>query len=168
MRYIFYKAPNLFGAFLFIAYLLVFNDGLLLGQELPRTLEVNANPLYDNDLLSKEFHAGRREVLRNLMADSSIAVFFSSSVKTRSNDVDYEFHQDPNFYYFTGLNEPGAVLLVFKNEIQIDGVTGNEILFLQDRNPKTERWTGKLLGTYGAKNVLGLQTGNNPPSAALR
>ena len=75
-------------------------------------------------ICSKEFHSGRRDALRKLMEDSSVAVFFSSSVKTRSNDVDFEFHQDPNFYYFTGLNEPDAILFVFKNDIQIDGVTG--------------------------------------------
>lgn len=32
-------------------------------------------PDYDKDLLSAEFHAGRREALRNLMPDSTVAVF---------------------------------------------------------------------------------------------
>jgi len=158
MMHIFYKAPNLFGAFLFTLFLGKLTSPLLFSQELPKTtFELPANSLYDTDLLSKEFHAGRREALRKLMADSSVAVFFSSSVKNRSNDVDYEFHQDPNFYYLTGLKEPGAVLLVFKNDIQIDGVTGNEILFLKDKDPKSERWNGKLVGTDGAKNLLGVQ-----------
>jgi Xaa-Pro aminopeptidase len=157
MLHTIYRAPNLFGVFLFIAFLLGFNGTILCGQELPTTLEVNASPLYDNDLLLQEFHAGRREALRKLMVDSSVAVFFSSSIKNRSNDVNYEFHQDPNFYYLTGLKEPDAVLLVFKNEIQMDGVTGNEVIFVRDRDPKSERWTGKLLGTDGAKKVLGIQ-----------
>lgn len=112
---------------------------------------------YDTDLLTKEFHSGRRDALRKLMADSSVAVFFAATVKNRANDVNYEFHQDPNFYYLTGLREPGAVLVVFKNDIQIDGITGNEILFLQDKDPKSERWNGKLLGAEGAKSTLGFQ-----------
>jgi Xaa-Pro aminopeptidase len=92
------------------------------------------------------------------MDDSSVAVFFSGIIKTRSNDVDYEFHQDPNFYYLTGLNESNAILLIFKNEfILSDGSPTNEILFLQDRNPKMERWTGKLLGVDGTKSILGIQ-----------
>ena len=139
--------------------LLVFLSGYSFAQELPAKIPVKAEPIsvYDTDLLSKEFHSGRRDALRKLMADSSVAVFFSSTIKNRANDVDYEFHQDPNFFYLTGLNESGAVLVVFKNDIQIGGVTGNEILFLQDRDPKTERWTGKLLGTDGARDILGFQ-----------
>lgn len=133
--------------------------GGVFAQEFPIKPSVKPEPVseYDKDLLTKEFHSGRRDALRKLMADSSVAVFFSSTIKNRANDVDYEFHQDPNFYYLTGLREPGAVLIIFKNDIRIGDVTGNEILFLQDRDLKTERWTGKLLGTDGAKKVLGFQ-----------
>jgi Xaa-Pro aminopeptidase len=157
MIFILNKTPKLFGVFLLVAVMLNSFQHLLFAQEFPKTIKTDAPAVYDTDLLSKEFHAGRREALRNLMADSSVAVFFSSTIKTRSNDVDFEFHQDPNFYYLTGLNEPDAVLFVFKNDIQLDGVTCNEILFIQDRNPKTECWTGKLLGEDGAKNILGLE-----------
>ena len=143
------KTPKFFGVFLFVM-LNLFQHQSVFGQA--------GSSLYDNDLLSKEFHSGRRDALRKLMEDSSVAVFFSATVKTRSNDVDYEFHQDPNFYYLTGLNEPKAILLIFKNEFVLnDGSSTNEILFLQDRDPKTERWTGKLLGVDGAKTILGFQ-----------
>ena len=140
-----YKAFRCFrGAFLFVI-LNLFQQNLF------------SQNLYDTDLLSKEFHSGRRDALRKLMTDSSAAVFFSSTVKNRSNDVDYEFHQDPDFYYLTGLNEENALLFVFKNEVTIGGASGNEFLFLQDRDPKSERWTGKLLGIDGAKTILGIQ-----------
>ncbi len=112
---------------------------------------------YDTDLLSKEFHSGRRNALRKLMNDSSVAVFFSGSIKNKSNDVDYEFHQEPNFYYLTGLKEENAVLFIFKNNVQLENINGDELLFLQDRDPKTERWTGKLCGVEQAKNLLGIQ-----------
>jgi len=156
MTNIFYRTPKFFGVFLLLVFLSFFSTA----QELPGTVPIKAKPQtsnYDTDLLSKEFHSGRRDALRKLMDDSSVAVFFSATVKNRANDVNYEFHQDPNFYYFSGLHEPGAVLIVFKNEVKIDGVTGNEILFLQDKDPGSERWTGKLLGTDGAKNVLGFE-----------
>jgi len=139
-----YITPKNFGVFLFLYFLPFLGEGQVVG-------------LYDTDLLSKEFHAGRRGELRKLMDDSSVAVFFSSTIKNRSNDVDYEFHQDPNFYYLTGLNEPDAIFFIFKNDVQIGDINGNEILFLRDRDPKSERWTGKLLGTEGAKNILGIQ-----------
>ncbi|MEK6616372.1 MAG: aminopeptidase P family protein [Bacteroidota bacterium] len=148
-----YKALRFFrGAFLFIPF-------FGFAQELPVKIPIKSESqsLYDNDLLLKEFHAGRRHALRNLMGDSTAAVFFSSTLKNRSNDVNYEFHQDPNFYYLTGLREPDAMIVIFKNAIQFEGFSGNEILFLKDKDQKSERWTGKLLGIEGAKNTLGIQ-----------
>lgn len=115
-------------------------------------------PDYDTDLLSPEFHKDRRDALRALMPDSSVAVFFSNAVHTRANDVDYDFHQDPNLYYLTGLREPNAVLLVFKEKRKIDTLFTNEILFVQKRSPKDEAWTGKRLGPAGAKTQLRIST----------
>ena len=66
-----------------------------------------------DDYLKSEFHEGRREALREKMPDNSVAVFFSNPVRNRANDVDYIYHQDPNFYYFTGHVEPHSLLLIF-------------------------------------------------------
>ncbi len=118
---------------------------------------------YDTDLLSPDFHKERREALRNLMPDSSVAVFFSNPVCIRSNDVEFDFHQDPNLYYLTGLHEPNSVLILFREKQKIDTLFTNEILFVQDRNPKEEVWTGRRLGADGAKEQLGINsvfTGN--------
>jgi Xaa-Pro aminopeptidase len=109
---------------------------------------------YDTDLLSPEFHKERRDALRALMPDSSVAVFFSNPVHTRANDVVFDFHQDPNLYYLSGLREPNAVLLIFKEKRKIDSLFTDEILFVQKRSPKDESWTGKRLGISGAKTQL--------------
>jgi Xaa-Pro aminopeptidase len=167
MNSILIKTPKFFGVFLFLVsarlrFFLLISAWLNLSafaQELQKvTVKSPSSSLYDTDLLSKEFHSGRRDALRKLMDDSSVAVFFSSSDKTRSNDVDFEFHQDPDFYYLTGLQEPEALLLVFKNEVRLGDFIGNEMLFLKDRNPRTEQWTGKLLGIEGAKKMLGIES----------
>lgn len=115
-------------------------------------------PDYDTDLLSAEFHKGRRDALRALMPDSSVAVFFSSPVHTRANDVQFDFHQDPNLYYLTGLREPNAVLIVFKEKRKIDTLFTDEILFVQKRSQRDEAWTGRRLGPQGAKAQLKLNS----------
>jgi len=115
-------------------------------------------PDYDTDLLSPEFHQGRRDALRKLMPDSSVAVFFSNAEHTRANDVIYDFHQDPNLYYLTGLREPNAVLLIFKEKRKIDTLFTDEILFVQKRSPKDEVWTGRRLGPKGGKEQLKVNT----------
>lgn len=111
------------------------------------------------DYLSKDFHAGRRDALRKLMPDNSVAVIFAYPTRTFSNDVDYLYHQNPDLYYFSGYNEPHSFLLVFKEE-QTDSLGNkyNEMLFVQKKNPQAEQWTGKRLGVDGAKSKLGFTT----------
>ncbi|HLG03504.1 MAG TPA: aminopeptidase P N-terminal domain-containing protein [Bacteroidia bacterium] len=111
---------------------------------------------YEKDLLTPEFHEGRREALRQLMPDSTVAVFFANPIRKRANDVNYDYHQDPNFYYLTGLLEPNAMLIVFKEKQKIDTLFTDEILFVQDRDPQREAWTGRRLGKEGAAQKLKL------------
>jgi Xaa-Pro aminopeptidase len=107
---------------------------------------------YPNDYLSPEFHAGRRAAFREMMPNNSVGVFFASQVRVRNNDVDYQYAQSKNFYYFTGLEEPNALLLLFKQPVTILGATGTEFIFVQNRDPFRELWTGKILGVEGVKN----------------
>ncbi len=114
------------------------------------------------DYLSKEFHKNRREALRAKMAENTVAVFFANPVRSRANDVDYVYHQDPNFYYLTGYKEPHAVLVVFSDmQTNTEGNTYNEILYVQERNALWEMWTGRRLGEEGAKKELGFETAFN-------
>lgn len=113
--------------------------------------------LYDEDELPISFHAERRDALRVLMPENSVAVFFASPIRNRSNDVDFEYHQDPNFYYLTGIKEPHAVLYVFKSPVRIKGEWTKEIVFVQERNLDAETWTGKRVGVEGAVQIYGIQ-----------
>lgn len=113
---------------------------------------------YDTDLLPPSFHKERRAAFRALMPANSIAVFFANPVRNRSNDVDFQYAQDPDFYYLSGLTEPHSVLVIFSNEIAVGGTLTGEILFVQDRDSASETWTGKRLGKDGAINKLGFNT----------
>ncbi len=115
-----------------------------------------------NDFLSKAFYRERREKLREKLPANSVAVFFANPVRNRANDVDYVYHQDPDFYYLTGYKEPDAVLLVFKdNQTSGQGTSYNEIFFVQPRNELREMWTGRRLGEKGVKDVLGFEQAFN-------
>lgn len=122
----------------------------VVAQELPK------------DFLSNEFHKERRNLLREKLPVNSMAVFFANPVRNRANDVDFIYHQDPNFYYLTGYREPHAVLLIFK-EMQGDTAGGkyNEIIFVQPRNPRAELWTGRRLGDLGTKEQLAIEQAFN-------
>jgi len=55
----------------------------------------------------------------------------------------YGYRQDENFYYLTGLTDPGAAILVTND---------SEVLFLPPRNAVQERWTGPKLNPE-TKNI---------------
>lgn len=119
----------------------------------------NGNP---NDYLSAQFHKERREALRKKMPKNSVAVFFGNAIRNRANDVDFVYHQDPNFYYLTGYKEPNCVLVIFSdNQTNKEGKTYNELLYVQEKNPKAEQWTGIRLGVDGAKKTLGFEDALN-------
>jgi Xaa-Pro aminopeptidase len=115
------------------------------------------------DFLTKEFHKDRRDKLREKLPINSVAVFFANAVRNRSNDVDYVYHQNPDFYYLTGYKEPHAVLFIFKEkQTAQNGTQYDEIIFVQPRNEAAEMWTGRRLGDQGVKSRLGLsQVFNN-------
>ena len=114
------------------------------------------------DFLSKDFHRGRRDALRAKMPANSVAVLFANPLRNRANDVDYIFHQDPNFYYLTGYREPNGVLVLFSdNQTDENGVSYNEMLYVQERDARAEQWNGKRLGIEGAIEELGFQMAKN-------
>jgi Xaa-Pro aminopeptidase len=120
------------------------------------------NPDMPNDFLGKDWHKQRRQKLRESLPANSVAVFFANAVRNRANDVDYAYHQDPNFYYLTGYREPEAVLFVFKDkQTAANGTEYDEIIFVQERNALRELWTGRRLGIEGVKGQLGLEQAFN-------
>jgi Xaa-Pro aminopeptidase len=125
--------------------LLVFNNSVSAQESLP------------TDYLSKDFHKGRREAARALMPDNSVMVVFAAPTRNYANDVDYNYHQNPDLYYFTGYKEPNAVLFLFKNnQKQADGKEFNELFFVRPKNELAERWEGRRLGEQGVKEKLGI------------
>ena len=108
------------------------------------------------DYLPADFHKDRRDAVRAKLPPKTAVVLFANAERNRANDVDYVYHQDPNFYYLTGYKEPNAVLILF-SETQTDA-SGNmfdEIFYVQERNARAEQWTGKRLGVEGVKEKLG-------------
>ena len=124
----------------------------------PEPLPAVAAPGRPTDFLSPAFHKQRRELLRAQLPPQGVAVVFAAPVRNRANDVSYVYHQNPDFYYLTGYDEPDAVLVLFKEPRTVAGQAGvTEALFTQPRDPAREQWTGRRLGAPAARAQLGLQ-----------
>ncbi len=110
------------------------------------------------DFLSADFHKERRNLVRQMMPPNSVVVLFANAERNRANDVDYVYHQDPDFYYLTGYKEPNAVLVLFsENQKDNEGKEYNELFYVQERDPLAEQWNGKRLGVEGVKKKLGFE-----------
>jgi len=92
-----------------------------------------------------DYHA-RREALAKKAG--GVVVLFAPTENEGPNDL-YGFRQDDNFYYLSGMSEPGsAVLIAPAAEAKGDAPARayTEILFLPPRNLTQEKWTGPKLG----------------------
>ena len=83
--------------------------------------------------------------------EGGVAVIPSAQTILRNNDTEYEFRQDSDFFYLTGLEEPDAVLVLAPKHGEHCSV-----LFLRDRNRALEIWNGKRLGVEAAVSALGV------------
>ena len=96
-------------------------------------------------------YSQRRTRLASLLPRNGIAVLAAAELKYRSGAVFYEFHQDSNFFYLTGFNEPEAVAVIGR------GVTDGDHefhLFVREKDPKAEQWEGTRSGTQAALDVF--------------
>jgi Xaa-Pro aminopeptidase len=94
---------------------------------------------------NSDYHA-RREALAKKAA--GVVVLFAATENDGPNDL-YGFRQDDNFFYLSGLSEPGAALLIASaTEAKADTPARayTEILYLPPRNLTQEKWTGPKLG----------------------
>jgi len=115
------------------------------------------------DFLSSEFHQERRDVLRKKMPENSVAVFFSNPIRNRANDVNFKYHQDPNFYYLTGHRQPHALLMIFSEEQDINGKNMDEIIFVRGRNALAELYDGGRISPKEAVENLQLDVALETP-----
>jgi Xaa-Pro aminopeptidase len=106
---------------------------------------------------TKEF-AERREKLFNKLADDSLVILYAGIAKKFSADEDYAFFANRNFYYLTGIEQEGSILVLLKS-----GGVKKTYLFIYPYDPVKEKRTGKRLTIdevrekSGIENVLYLE-----------
>ncbi len=111
--------------------------------------------LVHNTLLPLTEFTERRATFFSLMPENSIAIFSAAKEVTRSNDTEYAFCQDKNFYYLTGYNEPDAILVLINSDDE--GVNCKQsVLFNREKDPLQEIWHGRRVGQELALEQYGV------------
>jgi len=95
----------------------------------------------------------RRAKLRDRLGPETMAMLLSAPARVYSGDVDYEYRQDSNLYYLTGVTQEDTILVLMPGN-----VSRREVLFIKDRNPEREHWTGHLLSRDEARERTGITT----------
>ena len=83
----------------------------------------------------------------------SIAIFWSAPARVYSLDVDYEYRQDSNLLYLTGLDQPDTILVLMPGNR-----TKREILFVREADARREHWNGHSLTPAEASEQTGIET----------
>ncbi|WP_376696326.1 aminopeptidase P N-terminal domain-containing protein [Wenzhouxiangella sp. EGI_FJ10305] len=99
---------------------------------------------------SEEFTRRRRRLMEEA-GNEALIVLAAAPERLRNGDAFYPYRQDSDFLYLTGLDEPEAVLVLRPGR-----ESGEQILFLRERDPDRERWDGPRLGLDGAIEALGM------------
>jgi Xaa-Pro aminopeptidase len=99
-------------------------------------------------LFDATWHSERREALLDFLADSEPGIVV---LRGKGTSDDYkEFRQDNNFWYFTGITTPNAVLVMTTDTraqyLLVPAVGGND-----------ERWMGNLIDPEEASELTGIE-----------
>ncbi|MDD3339813.1 MAG: aminopeptidase P family protein [Lachnospiraceae bacterium] len=103
-------------------------------------------------MISKAFHASRRKLYQEKMKKHTIECFYSGDEKQQNGDQNYAFVPDADFYYLTGFDKPGALLLTIKKKRTV--LTE---LFIERTDERKARWEGVSYTTESVSELTGIQ-----------
>ena len=106
----------------------------------------SAGPLQD------DLKARRARAMEKLGPDT-IAIFWSAPPRVYSADVNYEYRQDSNLLYLTGIDQEATVLVLMPGS-----KTRREVLFVREADARREHWNGHSLTAAEATAQSGVET----------
>lgn len=103
--------------------------------------------------LSQQFYLNNRKKLGDQLENESLAIVFSGREIQMTEDANYPFFANNNFYYLTGIREPELLLLLVKNgQGEVD-----QFLFVEEADPLKEKWVGKKISKDQAVVTSGIE-----------
>ena len=102
-------------------------------------------------IFNTAWHQGRRDLLAKMFLakakDKNGVLVFRGN---RAHNDYREFRQNNNFWYFTGLTTPDAILVLIPSKKE-------EYLFVPTVDPMSERWNGDLKDPEESKEITGIE-----------
>ena len=104
----------------------------------------------------------RRNTYASKVVEPSLSLFFSGGAPQRSNDQNYLFSVNRNFYYLTGIDQQHVVLLIAKGAHKTDSY-----LFIEPIDPVKALWDGAGLSFEEAAERAQIDVKNVKPIDTL-
>lgn len=109
-------------------------------------LAAAADP-YRDDLTARRAH------LMDRLGADTLVIFWSAPTRVYSHTVNYEFRQDSNLLYLTGVDQEDTILVLMPGNH-----TRREMLFIREADPRREHWDGHSLTPAEATELSGIAT----------
>ena len=102
-----------------------------------------ATPLFaqtaSKPVIDASEYAARRARLATEIGPDTIFIAFSPKLQIRNGDQEWPFRQSDALLYLTGIAEEDTTLVMVPGDPEFA-----EVLFVRDRNPQQEVWTGRI------------------------
>ncbi len=109
---------------------------LLLAAAVAGSLSAQTIPI---PVIDASEYAARRARLAKELGPNAIFVAFSPKLQIRSGDQEWPFRQSDALLYLTGIDEIDTTLVMVPGDPEF-----TEVLFVRDRDPQQEVWTGRI------------------------
>ncbi|HVS19558.1 MAG TPA: aminopeptidase P N-terminal domain-containing protein [Planctomycetota bacterium] len=103
---------------------------------------------------TRPYRENRERLQARLAQAGAAALVPTARARLRNADTEYPFRPDSDFWYLTGFGEPEGTLLLLPP--RAGARRGESVLFLRERVPSEETWTGRRLGVERACETLGV------------
>ena len=97
--------------------------------------------------------AARRARAMDELGPASILVAWSAAPKVYSTDVNYEYRQESNMLYLSGMTQEDTILVLIPG-----AKTQREVLFTREADPRREHWNGHTLTPAEVTMESGVRT----------
>lgn len=104
-------------------------------------------PLHPMDGIPASVFGGRREAIYRTLG-RGVMVLPAAPTLLRSRDTEVRYRPDSELFYATGAVEPGSVAVL------LGGDEPRCLLFVAERDPEAERWSGPRLGPEATSELL--------------
>ena len=102
--------------------------------------------------LQDDVKARRARAMERLGPDA-LAIFWSAPERVYSTDVNYEYRQDSNLLYLTGIDQEDTILVLTPGN-----PARREVLFVREPDARREHWSGHSLTPAEASEQSGIAT----------